>query len=280
MRPSICRPLLARLLPVMAGLAVATCGVLSGTPCLAAPAGQTSVAQVKAQGELRVCIWPDYQGITYRDPRSGQLSGLDFEVAQGLAKLFGVAPRWVSTSFKSLAEDLRQDRCDVAMFAIAMLPTRMQDMRFTQPYMHSDLVAVVPRRNEMLRQWKDIDQPGVRVGVLAGTFMEPVMRARLRKADLIVLAAPQTREQELEAGRIDVFISDEPYTRTLQRRADWVRVVKSDTPVHPLPYAYAVKTGDDRWVKELNDALKQLRQQGLFKAAAAHHGMEDLLQSP
>ena len=28
-------------------------------------------------GQLRVCIWPEYYGITFRNPKSGELSGID-----------------------------------------------------------------------------------------------------------------------------------------------------------------------------------------------------------
>jgi cyclohexadienyl dehydratase len=36
-----------------------------------------------------------------------------------------------------------------------------------------------------VRQWADIDQPGVQVAVQAGTFMEPVMEAALKQAQLV-----------------------------------------------------------------------------------------------
>ena len=31
---------------------------------------------IKARGELRVCIWPEYYGISYRNPKSGAVAGV------------------------------------------------------------------------------------------------------------------------------------------------------------------------------------------------------------
>ncbi|MGS0758538.1 amino acid ABC transporter substrate-binding protein, partial [Roseateles sp. GG27B] len=84
-------------------------------------------------------------------------------------------------------------------------------LKFSQPYLRSDIYAVTTRSSRVVRQWSDIDQPGVKVAVQAGTFMEPVMAAALRQAQLVVIRPPVTREQELEAGRIDVFMTDYPY---------------------------------------------------------------------
>ena len=40
---------------------------------------------------VRVCIWPDYYSITYRDPRTQVLSGIDIDMARELGKegIFG-----------------------------------------------------------------------------------------------------------------------------------------------------------------------------------------------
>jgi ABC-type amino acid transport substrate-binding protein len=82
--------------------------------------------RVKAAGKVRVCIWPDYYGISYRDPRTQQLQGIDVDMAQHLAKDLKVALKFVNSSFATLIDDLIQDRCDVAMFAIGITPARSE----------------------------------------------------------------------------------------------------------------------------------------------------------
>lgn len=233
--------------------------------------------RVQARGELRVCIWPDYQRISFRDPRTGQLSGLDIDLATALASDLRTKLRFVDSSFVTLTQDLLNNRCDVAMFGIAMLPQRMEQLQFATPYVQSDIHAVTTRSSRIVRQWSDIDQPGVLVGVQAGTFMEHVMREKLRHANLVSIQLPQTRERELMAGRVDVFMTDYPYGRALSENTDWAALLTSPVRFHVLPYAHASKPGDAEWHATLNAFVARIRQDGRLDAAARRHGLESIV---
>ena len=183
----------------------------------------------------------------------------------------------MDSSFVSLIDDLKADRCDVAMFAIGLLPQRMAQLKFTRPYMQSDIYAVTTKSNRAVKRWADIDQPGVAVAVQAGTFMEPVMAASLKQAKLVSIKPPATRERELEAGRVDVFMTDYPYSRRLLDNADWAALVSPPSPFHVLPYAYAVKQGDDEWLATVDQFVGRIRADGRLAAAGQRHGLTEIL---
>ena len=248
----------------------------SALGCTGAVAGEV-LERIQARGGLKVCIWPDYQRISFRDPRSGQLSGLDIDLATALAADLNVKLEFVDSSFPTLVQDLHTNRCDVAMFGIAMLPKRMEQLQFSTPYLQSDIHAVTTRTSRTVRQWSDIDQPGVLVGVQAGTFMEPVMRQRLRYAGLVSIQPPQTRERELAAGRVDVFMTDYPYGRALVDNTEWATLLPPPTPIHLLPYAHASKPGDAQWRATLSSFIARIRQDGRLDSAARRHGLESIL---
>ena len=182
--------------------------------CLAlwvAPSNAGSVMQrVQTQSVVKVCIWPGYYGVTYRHPRTQELGGIDIELAAELGRDLKAKVEYVESSFPTLIDDLTQDRCDVAMFAIGILPQRTEKLSFTQPYLRSDIYGITTKSNAVVKQWSDIDKPGVMVGVQAGTFMEPVMAQNLKKATMVTVKLPATRERELVAGRVDVFMTDYP----------------------------------------------------------------------
>ena len=250
-------------------LALSAAAALVAGPAAAGPAQQ----RVKASGTVRVCIWPDYYGVSFRNPRTQQLGGIDIDLSAELGRDLGVKVQHVDSSFPSLIEDLRSDRCDVAMFAVAMLPQRMEQLRFTRPYLQSDIYGITTKSNRAVRQWADIDQPGVPVAVQAGTFMEPVMAAALKRAQLVRIKAPATREQELEAGRVDVFMTDCPYSRRLLDNAEWAALIAPPQSFHVLPYAYAVKPGDEEWLAALDAFVLRIQRDGRLAAAAARHGL-------
>src|SRR5574343_125116 len=65
--------------------------------------------RVKSAGTVRVCIWPDYYGITFRNPRTQQLSGIDIELSAEFAKDLGVKLQYVESAFPKLIDDAAGD---------------------------------------------------------------------------------------------------------------------------------------------------------------------------
>ncbi len=250
-------------------------GLLPASLCQSV-AGTTEV-NIRSAGKLRVCIWPDYYGVTYRNPHTGTLTGIDIDLSRAFAADLGVEPIYIDSSFATLVDDLLNDRCDISMFAVAILAQRAQQLAFSRPYLQSDIYAITTKSSRTVRTWSDIDQPGVVVGVQAGTFMEPIMRDNLKRATLVVLKPPATRERDLQAGRIDVFMSDYPYSRRLLDSADWVRVIEPDAPYHVLPYAYAVKPGDTQWLDRVNQFVNAIKQDGRLREAAQRSGLTPIV---
>ncbi|MBC7729709.1 MAG: amino acid ABC transporter substrate-binding protein [Microbacteriaceae bacterium] len=248
-------------------------GLLALTPAVSAG---PVLDRIQAHSAVKVCIWPDYYGITWRNPRNQQLTGIDIELSAELAHDLKVTIEYVDSSFSKLIEDLTGDRCDIAMHAVAVLPARAEKLKFSQPYLQSDIYGVTTRSHR-IKTWDDIDMPGMQVAVQAATFMEPVMAAALKHAKLVVVKPPMTREQELESGRIDVFMTDYPYSRRLLANADWARLVSPTKPFHLLPYAYAVKPGDDAWLQRVDEFVATIKRDGRLEAAAKRHGLADIL---
>ncbi len=264
-------------------VAKALCPVLAAWACsgLVGLAWAGKLAdRVQSSGSLRVCIWPDYYGVSHRNPHTQQLEGIDIDLSAELARDLKLKLQYVDSSFTTLVDDLNAERCDVAMFAVGMLAQRMQQLRFSRPYLQSDIYAMTTKSNRVVQQWADIDQPGVLVGVQAGTFMEPIMRAQLKQAQLVVVKPPTTRERELEAGRIDVFMTDYPYSRRLLDNADWARLVSPTKPFSMLPYGYAVKQGDAAWWGTVDAFVERIQRDGRLEAAAKRHGLSAIVVRP
>ncbi|PTT91974.1 amino acid ABC transporter substrate-binding protein [Pelomonas sp. HMWF004] len=246
-------------------------------PTPAATPAPTTLERVRATGSVRVCIWPGYYGVTFRNPRTQQLEGIDIDLSAELARDLKVRLDYVPSSFPQLIPDLNAGRCDVAMYAVAMLANRKEQLAFTEPYLQSDIYGVTTRASRTVREWSDIDQPGVLVAVQAGTFMEPVMAETLKQARMVVVQPPATREQELEAGRVDVFMTDYPYSRRLLDNADWARLVAPPKPFFVLPYGYAVRKGDAAWLARLDEFVAAIKRDGRLAAAAKRHGLSEIV---
>ncbi|MEW6164606.1 MAG: ABC transporter substrate-binding protein [Pseudomonadota bacterium] len=248
---------------------------------LAAPllvqAADGRLDRVLAAKKLRVCVWPDYYGISYRDPKTQQLSGIDIDMAEALGKDLGVAVEFVDSSFARLIADVTADKCDIAMFAIGINPLRLEKLRFTRPHLASDIYAITTRSNRRIQSWDDIDRPGSVVAVAKGTLHEPVMRQKLKAAELRVLDTPHAREQEVESGRADVFMTDFPFSRRMLETTDWARLVKPTGTYHVTPYAYAMQQGDDAWHARMERFVADVKKDGRLLDAARRHKLDPIV---
>lgn len=233
--------------------------------------------RVTDSGNLRVCIWPDYYGVTFRNPRTQTLSGIDIDNAHDLAQALGVGVTFVNSAFPSLIDDLTSERCDIAMFGIAATSARAAHLHFTPPYLRSDIYAITTRSNRRITQWADIDRPEVVVAVARGTLQESVMRERLQAATLRVVDTPHAREQEVRSGRADVFMTDYPYSRHMLDSNDWARLVSPPTAFQVTPYSWAMKPGEARFHARVEEILAEMKLSGKLRANARRHALEPIV---
>jgi ABC-type amino acid transport substrate-binding protein len=174
-------------------------------------------------------------------------------------------------------DDVTQDRCDVAMFAIGVTPARAEKLRFTKPHLASDIYAITSKTNRRIKDWGDIDKAGSVVAVQKGTLHEPVMRDKLKDAQLLVLDTPHAREQEVQSGRADVFMTDYPYSQRFLANADWARLVTPPGSYHITPYAYAMKPGDDAWHARMERFVEDIKRDGRLQSAAKVHKLSPIV---
>ncbi len=245
----------------------------------AALAQDSAVDRIQSSKTLRVCVWPDYFGISYRDPKTLKLSGIDVDMAHALARDLGAGVGFVDSSFAALVSDVTEHRCDVALVAIGITPVRQEKLRFTKPHLASDIYAITTQSNRRIKSWNDIDKAGTVVAVAKGTLHEPVMRDKLKHATLKVFDTPHAREQEVESGRADVFMTDFPYSRRMLKTTDWARLIKPDSTYHITPYAYAIRPGDDAWHARLERFVAEVKKDGRLKAAATRYDLLPILNN-
>jgi ABC-type amino acid transport substrate-binding protein len=243
------------------------------------PSGSVSarLAAIQARQALRVCHATDYFGISWRNPRSGEMEGMDIEMARLFASLLLVRLELVEAGFPGFQQQLRADACDIAMMGVSVTPERARQVAFSTPYLSSPIYAVTTETSPRIHAWQDLDRPGMVVAVLAGTFVAEVMPPALKQAELAVLRPPRNWEQELLAGRIDAFMCDYPYSRRVLMANDWARVIDPPDRFGEAPYAYALPPGEPGWLGEVNAFLAMARADGRLAAAAARHGLSAIL---
>ncbi|MGY4259933.1 ABC-type amino acid transport substrate-binding protein [Bradyrhizobium sp. USDA 4516] len=253
-------------MPNLRRLAFVCALFLSMTPA-AAQQTQSRLYEITKSGVLRVCIWPMYYSISFRNPDSGQLEGIDIDLSKELAKDMGVKLDYVETGFGSFIADLQANKCDLGMFGVGATMKRAQAVAFSDPYLTSGVYAVV-RKGGPITSWADIDKPGVNAGVSLGSYVENFMRSYFKNAKTVAVAPPATTQAELMAQRVDVVMTDYPASIKMNAQFDWTTTVAPPENLSVTPYAYVMNQGDQIWLNYVNLFVRTIKLDGRLKAAA------------
>jgi polar amino acid transport system substrate-binding protein len=163
-------------------------------------------------------------GVTTTSPpfvfkQSGEIVGLDAEMAREFARFIGKTPRFVELEWDDQIPALLDNRIDIIMSGMSITNMRKMSIAFSQPYYRSGLMAMV-RKSEANRFPVDFygllgQAPAMRFGVVKGTTGEAYVNDNFQSAQRVT--AYETTREALDAlltpvlvNRIDVFIQDGP----------------------------------------------------------------------
>lgn len=176
-----------------------------------------TLARARAAGVLRIGTPGDYAPFAVE--RDGWLRGADVELARALAAALGLEPVYVRTSWRTLVEDLRADRFDVAVGGISVTPDREAAGDFARAHGRGGKTAIGRCADaRRLRSLATIDRDGVRVIVNPGGTNERFVRERIRHASVRVHPDNRTIFDELVAGRADAMFTDDTEVALQTRR--------------------------------------------------------------
>lgn len=244
------------------------------TLCLmtAVPATAGYLDRIKAEKNLRVCHWSAYYAISYNNPKSGNLEGIDIDLAKELASDLGVKLQFVNTSFATFIKDLKADICDIAMFGVGITKSRAKHLDYSDPYLSSDIYAIVTKNHPTLKTWDDMDKDGHILVVQKGTYMEGAATA-FKHASILSVVKFQQREKEVRSGRADAFLTDFPYGKKILVTYDWAKLLEPSKPFHKTQYAYAINKGDPEWLAYINGFVARIKADGRLKKYAEANGL-------
>ncbi|MGB7919479.1 MAG: ABC transporter substrate-binding protein [Desulfobacterales bacterium] len=163
-------------------------------------------------------------GVTTTSPpfvfkQSGEIVGLDADMAREFARFIGKTPRFVDLKWDDQIPALLENRTDIIMSGMSITNLRQMSIAFSQPYYRSGLMAMV-RKSEANRFPVSFygllgQSPAMRFGVVKGTTGEAYVNNNFTSAQRIT-AYPSTREAlnalltPVLVNRIDVFVQDGP----------------------------------------------------------------------
>jgi polar amino acid transport system substrate-binding protein len=234
---------------------------------------------VRQAGELRVSVNAIYPPMEYKDTASGQLTGLDVDLGEALAKRLGVRIVWAESAFEQLMPSLATGRADLIISGLTDRVSRHDAADFID-YLKTGAQFYVQAGSPMKVA---TDLCGKRVGTSRSTSFPAQIAAWSKehceadgKPAIEVVNAESTVDArgQLRQGRIDAAVQGRetiPYAFANEPGA--YRIL--DAPFTTGYQGIAVKKGEPALRDAVADALRGLIADGTYKMILTKYHLQD-----
>ncbi|MBF4993470.1 transporter substrate-binding domain-containing protein [Arthrobacter gandavensis] len=260
-----------RLLPVFAAAALLATGCSASAdepPAAAEDSGTESrLAAVTERGSLKVCTTGDYRPFTYKDPDTGEWTGIDISMARDLAARLDVDVEFVQTTWKDLMPDFLAS-CDIAVGGVSISLARAEQAFYTDPVLDDGKTPIaLCGKEELYDTVEEINSPEVRSITPIGGTNEIFADTNYPNGEIIRFEDNNTIFDEIVAGRADVMTTDAAEVKWVANEYPELCAVDPDNPFNFSQKAYLLPLGDTVFQEYVNQWLNLAENDGTYDAA-------------
>jgi Na+/H+-dicarboxylate symporter/ABC-type amino acid transport substrate-binding protein len=193
--------------------------------------------RARARGAVRVGYFDDSLPYAYFNA-SGDLVGLDVEMAQQFGRDLGLTVEFVPVSRSVLEAGVDPALCDLVMSGAVVTAERAAHVQFSAPYLDETVAFVVlDHEAASFDEWSKIRQKGkLRIGVPRGAYFKQKIQDQLPNAELVPLG-----------GMDDIFKPHDPpidaFVATAERGSAYTILHPAYAVAVPKPRPFKVPLG-------------------------------------
>ena len=234
------------------------------------PAPTPDIRHVLAPtGSLRVAL---YVGTPTSVLSAADRRGVGYDIGRELARRLHVpfAPMILENNADVQAA-MKTGAADIAFTNAS--PERMKDMDFTQTHLAVELGYVAGPKTRV-KTLADVDQPGVRVGVTAGSTSLGTLTSLYKNAKVIPTTTFDQGNEMLAAGTLDVYATNKANLSAMGDKLPGAHVLDGAWGVER--HAMGIPKGRDAGLPYARAFIADVVAKGLVKKAAARAGLKGM----
>lgn len=242
--------------------------IVAGAAIIAAATAPIAAArtldEIMASKKLIVGINPTLPPLGVFNDKN-QIDGVDVDIARAIADKMGLTLEIVQVGSPDRIPFVSSGKIDMVMGAMTWTEERAKAIDFTVP-VYTEVLGVLTTKAKTWTDWKQLDDPSVRLVQVRGTTPVKFIAEKLPKAQVLLLDnypdAVRAIAQNRADGMVDVldFLTE----HTKKHKVDWRTV---PTPVDVYFCGIGIAKGNDALRTRLNVAIKELNAAGVIDKA-------------
>lgn len=223
----------------------------------------------------------------YKDPNTGQLSGIFVEALEAAAKSLDLKVEWTEeVAWGTMIEGLLADRYDVVGTPVWDVPSRGKVVGFSIPLYYSGIGAYVRQDDTRFDGKLDLlNSKNVKIATIDGEMAEVIANNQFPDAQQVSLAQISDVSQMLlnvSENKSDVtFVEVYTGNKFLEKHPNSLKNLVVDQPIMVLGNSVMFKRNQTEFASMLNSALKNLVNSGMVDQLIAKYTPKpDLVYAP
>jgi polar amino acid transport system substrate-binding protein len=254
------------LILLVTAIVAALVGGHAGSGAQLTPAVRQAVAPT---GRLRVGVYPGSPTSMIRGQAPGEEKGLTVDLGREFARRLEIRADLVE--FPLIADVLAALRQgDVDFTVTNATPARAKDVDFSETVLGVELGYLVPSGSS-ISTLADVDKPGIRVGVSAGSSSQSTLSREFKHASLVPAPALAAAITMLADGKIDVYATNKAILFEMSDQLTGSRVLDGRWGIET--FAVAIPKGRGPALAFVRTFTEAVKSEGLVKRAAERAGL-------
>jgi len=201
----------------------------------------SSLDKVKQSGVIKVCL-AQQQPDNYKDPRSGQWTGVMVDLLNELSKWMKVKTDIAEVGWDVAVLSLKQGTCDLFASSIVYTAPRAMEIAFVTPFgAKGDNIVIDKKNPKNIKVHADLNSPNI-------TIIAELDWVKRGDADAAVLPTITAR-----------------WWLNVAENAAWAAIGFPDSDFGNAPNGWAVRQGDQDWLDFLNSFSGWVTANGMAK---------------
>ncbi|MBT8452058.1 MAG: transporter substrate-binding domain-containing protein [Deltaproteobacteria bacterium] len=202
--------------------------------------------------------------------KSGQMIGLEVDLANGLAYALGLELEIVQKPFGKLLGALKRGQVDMVMSGVDITAARTKDFLFVGPYLLSGKSLVTTSKALAGAETvDDINQPGVTFVALKNSTSHAFVKKNISKAKLVGVDTYEDGVAMVIEGKASAMIADMPACFLAVLRNPDAGLVTLEEPLSVEPMGIAVSAKDMRFYNLIDNYIEAIEATGILSALRA-----------
>lgn len=232
-----------------------------------------------ADGTLSIGTNATYVPLEYRDDQNN-LVGFDKDLGDALAQKLGVKSEWVDTAWDGIFNGLGSGQYDCIISGVSITSERQKNFYMTDPYIANGIVIVSRKDGTAATKASDLNgkKVGVQIETTADTAAEAMKTNDGNTMEISKFDGMMDAFAALEGKTVDYILTDEPVGQYYTSLKPDVYSVTSDS-LSNEPIGICMKKGDTEFGDKVNQALKDLKDDGTMAKLSQKWFKKDLTQN-